>query len=103
VAEDANSEAVAAMAVMAAMAVTAATENSLVGLEQAMDAMEAIEAMATDSKALAVALAATRDVGRSSARASRAVMDTNNRVGVATSSRIMTASVVAIEAHISTP
>jgi hypothetical protein len=112
--EDANSVAAAAMAATAAMAVTAAMEDSLVGSEQAIEAMEAMEAMeatATDSRAPAVALAVTREVGRSSARASRAVVDTNNRVGAATSSRVaavavvaasvVAAAVVAVEAHVS--
>ena len=95
--ENANNEAAAAMAV------TAATEDSLVDSEQAMEAMEAMETTVTDSGAPAVALAVTREVGRSSARASRAVVNTNNRVGAATSSRVVAASVVAAEAHVSAP
>ena len=95
--EDANNEAAVAMAV------TVATEDSLVDSEQAMEAMEAMETTVTDSGAPAVALAVTREVGRSSARASRAVVNTNNRVGAATSSRVVAASVVAAEAHVSAP
>ena len=88
---------------MEAMEATA-MEDRLVDLEQALEeAMEAMEATATDSGAPAVALAVTREVGRSNARASRAVVNTNNRVGAATSSRVVAASVVAAEAHVSAP
>jgi hypothetical protein len=82
------------------MAVTTAMEDSLVGSEQAM------EATATDARAPAVALAVTMEVGRSSTRANRAVVDTNNRVGVTTNSRVAASMVVAVvvravKAHIS--
>jgi hypothetical protein len=98
VTEDANSE------VATAMAATAAMEDRLLDSEQALEeAMEGMEAMAMDSGAPAVALAVTRKVGRSSARAIRAVVNTNNRVGAATSSRVPVASVVVVEAHVSTP
>ena len=96
-AEDVNNEAAAVMAVMAAI------EDSLVDSEQAMEAMEAMEAMAMDLGAPVVALAVTREVGRSSARASHAVVNTNNRVGAATSSRVVVVSVVEAEAHVSAP
>jgi hypothetical protein len=84
------------------MAVTAVTKDRLV------DSEEGMEAMAMDSKALAVVRAATRKVGRRTAMANRAVVDTNNRVGAATSSRVAAAAVVvamvvAVEAHVSTP
>jgi hypothetical protein len=55
-----------------------------------------------DSGALVVVLAVTSEVSRSSARASRAVENINNRVGAATSSRVTGATVVGVEAHVST-
>src|SRR4030081_1572913 len=89
-----------AMEAMEAMAM----EDRLVDLEQALaEAMEVMEATATDSGVPAVALAVTREVGRSSARASRAVVNTNNRVGAATSSMVVAGSGVVAEAHISAP
>ena len=59
-----------------------------------------MEARATGLEALAAALAVTREVGRNSDRPSRAVVDTNNRVGAATSSRVV---VTSAGAHVSAP
>jgi hypothetical protein len=83
------------------------TEDSLVDSEQALDeTMEVIEAMAAtamDSGVLAVALAVTREVGYSSAKGSHTMVNTNNKVGAATSSRVAAALVVVAEAHVSVP
>jgi hypothetical protein len=79
----------------------AAMEDSVVDSEQALE--EAIEVTATDSGVPAVALAVNREVGCSNARASCAMVNTNNRVGVATSSSVAAAAVVVLEAHISMP
>jgi hypothetical protein len=96
------------MAVMTAMVVTVAMEDRLVGSEQGIEAMEAMEATVTESRVLAVVLAATREVGYSSARASYAVVDTNNRGGVATNSKgtvaaVVAAMVVVVKAHVFVP
>jgi hypothetical protein len=93
--EDANSTAAVAMVVIAVI------EDSLVDSEQALE--EAMEVMAMDSRTPAVVLTVIREVGHSSARVSHAVVNTNNRVGVATSSRNTVASVVRVEAYISMP
>jgi hypothetical protein len=82
-------------------------EDSLVDSEQALE--EAMEATVTDLGALAVvlvvALAVTREVGRSNARAHHIVAYTNNRVGAATSSKVIAVTVVVVtvvaEAHVS--
>jgi hypothetical protein len=65
--------------------------------------MEIIEAMAIDAGALAVAMLVTREVGHSSARASHTIVNTNNRVETAISSRVMVVVVMVVEAHISVP
>jgi hypothetical protein len=67
------------------------------------EAMEAIEVMVIDSGAPAVVLAVTKEVGHSSTRASHAIVNTNNWVGAATSSRVVVAPVAVVEAHISMP
>jgi hypothetical protein len=92
--------------VMTGMTVMAVIENNVVPSEQAMEVMETMEATAMALRILVVALAATREVGCSSTRASCIMVDTNNKVGVATSSMVMVAAVVtvvAVKAHISTP
>jgi hypothetical protein len=78
-----------------AIVITAVMKDSLVDLEQAI---EVIEAMAMDSRTLVVALAVTREVGHSSTRTSLIVVNTNNSIGTATSSRF-----VVVEAYISIP
>jgi hypothetical protein len=96
VTEDTNSEGAEVMAVMVV------TEDRPLDSEQALkEAMEAMEATVMDSWVLPVALAVNRDVGHSSARASCAIVNTKNRVGAPTSSRVVVAVVAIIEAHIS--
>jgi hypothetical protein len=63
--------------------------------------MEAIEAIATDLGVPVVKVAVTREVGRSNAKASCVVVNTNNWVGVATSSIVEVASVAVVEAYVS--
>jgi hypothetical protein len=62
-----------------------------------------MEATATDAWVPVVVPTVIREVARSSARASRFVVNTNNRVEATTSRRVVAASVVVVEAHISTP
>jgi hypothetical protein len=83
------------------MTVMAAMGDRLVDSEQALE--EAMEVTAMDSGVPAVVLVVIREVGCSSTRGSHAVMNINNRVGVATSSRDVAAAVVVVEAYISTP
>jgi hypothetical protein len=86
------------------MTVTVAIEDSLLDFEQALEeTMEAMEATAIDSGVYAVALAVTRKFGHSSAKASQAIVNTNNWVRVATSSRVAVATVAVMEAYISMP
>jgi hypothetical protein len=86
------------------MAVTVIMEDSLVGSKSAMEAMEAVEAIEAtvmDWRVPVVVLAATREVGRCSTKASHAVVDTNHRLRAATCSKVVAASVMAVEAYVS--
>jgi hypothetical protein len=65
-----------------------------------------MKATAMDSGVLVMALAVIREVGYSSARISHVVVNTKNRLGAATSHRVMMVAVmaimvVAVEAHVS--